>query len=116
MAERTALSAIEAMRNLLVRIDPMVEGLMEAHELRLESLNATADEASVEFAGLPPNPWKIAIRQSIAGDLSVRLIGSNADPEWLCLSVRVGAGPAQTLPQALGLALSLIGFAGQLAT
>ena len=116
MPEGTPLTAIDAMRSLMVRIDPLVTGLMDAHDLRFAGLHATAEEACVQFAGASPSPWKVAIRQLVSGDLRVCLSGSDDIPDWITLSVVVGAASTPTLPQALGLALSLIGFAGQLAT
>jgi hypothetical protein len=107
-----------AMRELTMIIDSTIETLLDAHEFTLMQLESTPSGAYAGFAlasvGRQRPAWTIGLNLLPAGTAEVRLADGPDGSARVSLCVRLSPDDNVTPAQAIGLAVSFLGFAQQL--
>ncbi|HXP97079.1 MAG TPA: hypothetical protein VN809_10235 [Telmatospirillum sp.] len=116
MTDGTIKSTFDGMRALTSQIDPSVEAMLDAHNFVFTRMNATHDHVCALFTGPQTTdspPWQLSVRHSINGERMILLSAQEEQPQ-LSLSILIGTSIAQTLAEAVGLAVSFVSLSEQI--
>jgi len=116
MTDGTIQSTFDGMRALTSQIDPSVEAMLDAHNFVFTRMNATRDHVCALFTGPQTGdcpPWQLSVRHATNNEMTI-LLSAHGEQPLLSLSIVIGTSIAQTLAEAVGLAVSFVSLSEQL--
>ena len=117
MTNGTPQSTIDGVRILMLQIDQTIESLLEAHGFAFKTIKISDRDVLALFGCAEPQgmpAWELTVKHSADDEISVSLIKGTEERPQLSLSILIGKDLAQTLAEAVGLAVSFVAFSDQM--
>jgi hypothetical protein len=117
MAAPKPQSTIDTVRTLTSQIDPSIEALMESHDFIFTKMTADDSLAHALYCRTKrdeTSPWQLTVSHFPNGETRIGVTRMEEENQQISLSILVGTDLAQTLAEAVGLAVSFVSIADQI--